>query len=479
MLRRLLLVFGLLLMLGNLQFAFAHDVLQGDSCTIAAGQQVEGNVFALCRTLVVSGVINGDLFGGGSTIQIDGTVNGSLYLVGGQLDISGKIGKDIHFGGGVLMIKPTAQLLSDQADVISASMSTEIDGVRIPGSVTSVSYQLLMNGTVAHEISFWGSALTINGAVNGDVTATVGDPASTGVSELRTLFGFLPIDLNLIDPGLRVTESGSINGQLRYAGPTAGEIAVKLPHTAQFTPLTPQTGLITAQKSLLENLRDYLAAAIRELVSLALIGLAALLLIPRAVQAPIYSLRIRPLTSFGIGLMTFIISISIFFIVIPLLGFLLVLLLLVLQLSDLAILAGAIVLVLDLGGAGLFYFAAIFISRVVVCIALGRFFVRLFFGDHPERYMTFVSFLIGVTLLALLSTLPYIGFIVNALAAFFGLGAMLNIVQTQIERAREAVVMPEPTHPEEARQLPPPLLAEDKLLGPGMDNLPDGFRWWM
>ncbi|MEO8396302.1 MAG: hypothetical protein ABI700_25140, partial [Chloroflexota bacterium] len=338
--------------------------------------------------------------------------------------------------------------------------------------------QLLINGAVSQEISFWGSALTIRGAVQGDVTATVGDPASTGVSELRTLLGFVPLDVSLVNPGLRITEGGTINGQLRYSGPSEGEIAPVLAHPPEYTAVTSQTGLITPEKSLTENLREYLGAAVRELVSLALIGLAAMLLIPRVVQAPIYSLRVRPLTSFGIGLLTFIISISIFFIVIPLLGFVLVLLLLVLQLSDLAIIAGAIVLLLDLGGAGLFYFGAIFISRVIVCIALGRIVVRVLFGNRPERYMTFVSLLIGVALLALLSTLPYVGFVVNALAAFFGLGAMLNIVQTQVERAREAVVLPEPTYPEQARQLPPPII-EDKPVGPGMDNLPDGFRWWM
>ena len=276
-----------------------------------------------------------------------------------------------------------------------------------------------------------------------------------------------------------MTESGAIKGQLRYSGPSEGEIAITLPHPAEYTPVTAQTGLITPENSLADNLREYLGAAIRELISLAFIGLSAVLLIPRVVQAPIYSLRVRPLTSFGIGLLTFIISISIFFIVIPLLGFVLVLLLLVFQLSDLAIIAGAIVLLLDLGGAGLFYFGAIFISRVIICIALGRFVVRLLMGDRPERYMTFVSLLIGVTLLALLSTLPYVGFVVNALAAFLGLGAMLNIVQTQLERAREAVELPEPTHPEQARQLPPPAIIEDKPRGPGMDNLPDGFRWWM
>ena len=49
--RRLLVLVGLLLMVGNVQFAFAHDVLQGDTCVIAADEQIEGNVFALCRTL--------------------------------------------------------------------------------------------------------------------------------------------------------------------------------------------------------------------------------------------------------------------------------------------------------------------------------------------------------------------------------------------------------------------------------------------
>ena len=44
---------------------------------------------------------------------------------------------------------------------------------------------------VGREVSFWGSALTINNLVGGDVTATVGDPTSTGVTELRTLFDFL------------------------------------------------------------------------------------------------------------------------------------------------------------------------------------------------------------------------------------------------------------------------------------------------
>ncbi|MCC6804900.1 MAG: polymer-forming cytoskeletal protein [Anaerolineae bacterium] len=477
MLRRLWIGLGLLLILGNVQIAFAHDVLQGDECAITADERITGNVFVLCRVLTVSGTVDGNLYGGGFTVVIDGAVTGSIYLISGETTITGTVGGDIHFAGGVLTVEDTAELLDDRADIVSVSMSTELSAPRVAGSVTSASYQLLLNSPVAREVSFWGSALTVSGTVDGDVTATVGDPGSTGVNELRTLFGFLPFEVTLVNPGLRVTDAGMINGQLRYAGPVEGEIAVTLPRPPEYTPVVAQTDLISPEKSLLENLRDYLAQAIREVVSLALIGVVALLVMPRTLQAPIYSLRVRPLSSLGVGLLTFIISISIFFIVIPVLGAVLILLMLVLGLGDLALLAGAIILVLDLGGAGAFYFIAIFVSRVIVCIAIGRFIVRLLFGERPERYMTYVSLLIGATLLALVTSLPYIGFLVNALAAFFGLGAILMLVQREIDMAREAEIIPEPMHPEEARQLPPPVI-DDTPHAPGMENLPDGFKWW-
>ncbi|MEP7290862.1 MAG: hypothetical protein ABI835_03715 [Chloroflexota bacterium] len=478
MLRRLILVFVLVLLLGSVQIAFGHDVLQGDQCTINGGEHIRGNVFALCRILTISGEVDGDLFGGGSTILIDGTVTGSLYLVGGQLDISGRIGQDVHFAGGALNILPSAEFLDESGDLISVNLSTQVDNGGIPGSVTSASYQLVLNGAVDHDVSFWGSALVINNTVGGDVTATVGDPASTGVSELGTLFNFLPYEVSLVLPGLRINDGGMVNGQLRYEGASAGEIAVTLPNPPVYTPMANSSGLLTTEKSLLENVRDYAAQAIREFISLALIGAAGLLLVSRTLQAPIYSLRVRPLPSLGVGLLTFILSIPIFFVVVPLFGVLLVLVLTVLQLSDLALIAGIIVFVLDLGGAGLFYFTAIFISRVIVCIAIGRFMVRALFGNRPERSMTYVSLLIGVVLLALVSSLPYLGFLINAVAAFFGIGAIIMLILRELENARQANhTRIEPSDSESARQLPPPAI-EERALGPGMDNLPSGFQWW-
>ena len=96
---------------------------------IAPDDHLTGNVFVICRTLIVSGVIDGSLFGGASEIQIDGTVRGSLYLVGAQLNISGEIGGDIHFAGGVIDLKPTAKLSDARGSLISATLSTVIETV--------------------------------------------------------------------------------------------------------------------------------------------------------------------------------------------------------------------------------------------------------------------------------------------------------------------------------------------------------------
>ncbi len=474
--RRRLFIVLLLLVLGNIYAVSAHDVVQGDQCVIAPEDHLEGNVYVICRTLVVSGVIDGSLFGGASTIEIDGTVLGSIYLVGGQLDISGEVGGDIHFAGGVIDLKPTAQLSGDHSNLISASLSTMIENPRVPGSVTTIGYQLLIDGAVGREVSFWGSALAIDESIGSDVTATVGDPSSTGVNELRTLFDILPIEITLVNPGLRVGETAMIDGTLRYSGPVEGDIAVELPNPPEFTSFTAQTDFnLSDQISLVDRLHDYASQAIREIVSLALIGAVGLLLTPRTLQAPIYSLRVRPLPSLGIGLLTFIISFPIVLIII-LFSVALILLLSLLQLGDLAVIAGIIVNILNIGGAGLFYFTAIFVSRVIVCIALGRFMVRVILGERHEGYMTYVSLLIGVLLLALTASLPYVGWLINALAAFFGLGAILMLIQRQLEVARTTPPQ-EPLHPEQARQLPPPII-EDKPRRPGAENLPKGFDWW-
>jgi hypothetical protein len=85
--------------------------------------------------------------------------------------------------------------------------------------------------------------------------------------------------------------------------------------------------------------------------------------------------------------------------------------------------------------------------------------------------------------LALLFSLPTIGWLLSAVAAFLGLGALLNDLQAQMDLRRRPQLargggqIALPRRSDEARHYPPPML-DGGHDAPGMDNLPGGFRWW-
>jgi len=467
--RRLIIVVALIVLFGQINIASAREILQGDTCTVAADTTITGDVFVACQQLIIDGTITGNLFGAALSGRISGTVGNSAYLLMWQLEISGSIDGDLHFGGGAVHITPSATLTGD---VISASLSTRLEDVAVPGGVTSIGYQLLQDGSVGGEISFWGTALAIDGHIGGNVSASVGDRDSIGANNLSTLFNVL-FRIDLITPGLRVTEDASIDGVLNYSSVSEGEIAGQLANPPEYIPVIVALDLDN-QTDITQSVNLYFARVLRELIALLLIGVIALFVVPAQLQDPIYSIRTRPLPSLGVGLITFILSFAIIF-AITALGIGVVLLFAAVNLPDIAIATGVFAGVITLGGAGAYFFVAIYISRVIVCLAMGRLILRAFLGDRLAGRWNYVALLIGVVILAFLTSLPLIGDVFNALALFLGLGAILTLVQRELDQVR---------HPATARapgtgtlRIPPPIL-EDLPSGPGMENLPDGFKWW-
>jgi hypothetical protein len=111
--------------------------------------------------------------------------------------------------------------------------------------------------------------------------------------------------------------------------------------------------------------------------------------------------------------------------------------------------------------------------------------VRVALGDDSGPRMNYLSLLIGIALLALLSPLPVIGWIINAFVLFLGLGAVMIGAQGQMRVYRDVgTAMPLrvsppllPRRAENSRPLPPPIL-DDQPRSVGMENLPEGFTWW-
>ncbi len=475
-----------LILLGN-GTSSAREIRQGDQCVIGANETIQGNLFTMCRTLVVNGTVEGNLIGAATLSEINGSITGDVYLLSGQLDLNGTIGGDLHFAGAVLRMLPTARFEGETSDLIGISLSTTLaDGVTIPGSITDIGYQLVLNGNVGKEINFWGSALTLNGSAGENIDATVGDPQS-GISQLQTLLIPFPWDVNLINPGLIVGKQSDIEGDLRYSGPTEGIIEGSVKGETLFTAVVTQpdlTQIIAEEEGGRRGLSIYLSQALREFVTLSIVGLIAVWVFSRPLQAQVKHIQSRPLPSMGVGLLSFIIAVPIVLIVaIFIVSIIFVLLVLQLDGLLLTLISGGLIGTL-LSVVSVFIIIATFISRVVVCLWAGRILVRVSLGDDGSPRITYISLIVGIALLALLAPLPVVGWIINAIALFLGLGAIMIGAQSQFRAYRDvSPVMPLrvttpllPRRPETLRPFPP--LLDDQSQPVGMENLPEGFTWW-
>lgn len=477
--KRIGIVISLLLLLFTVHLATARDVIRGNDCVIDSDRVIEGNAFILCRTFTLNGRITGNLIGAAFDVELNGPVDGDIYMLAGQMDVRSEVGRNLLFAGPVLRVHATSSFEDDRGDLMTASLSTLVsDGATIPGSVISLSYQALVNGDVGGEISFWGSALRISGTVTGDVDANVGDAELADASQLQTLLTPFRFDVQLIPPGLTVTEDAVIEGNLTYSSTSPGDIYGELANSPTFVQVSTSPDFTqinnTDDESNVTWITGYLSVVVREFITLGAIGILGLYLVPRALQAPVPQIRHRPINSLGAGILTFILSIGVWVLVL-LIIILITLLFLTLNLPDLVIVGMIGLGVVNIGGASAFYFIAIYISRIIVSLAVGRLLVRLALGDDRMAYLNLLT---GVALLALVVFIPVLGTIVNGVALALGLGAIfLTIAQFRGFNRPRAAPVTIPSAPEDARQMPPPIV-EDAPRGPGMDNLPAGFRWW-
>jgi hypothetical protein len=484
----------------------AREIFQGNACTIGAEEIVVGNVFVLCEELLIAGRIEGNLIGGALRATITGQIDGSVYLVGGQVLMAGHIQREMHFAGLMLWLQteipdtlpmPPAVSVAPTigGSVLSFSLTTRLsETVDIGGGLIGVGYQVIVRGRVEGEVNFWGSGLTIDGSVGGKVYASVGDPASDG-AQIETLlipFGFEP---DLLAPGMTVTARGTIAGTLDYVGPVAGQFPADWDIPTTFTS-TANVPLPTPQSP--ETFAVYISNFWYEALILLTAGLLGLFVLPEIFRTPLSAMRQQAVASVSVGMLAFILSFPIV-LMMAVLSLAVLVVLQLLGLSSVAVVLGSLLALINFSSAGIFYFVAIFGARALVAFAIGRFVLRLFRTGRPNTRSVLLSMLVGALLLALLISLPLIGWVFNAAALFLGLGSILTTILKRLQTIRETVptagstwqtlsaaVVPLPavmsvspvadallpTHAEPDAPKPPPPLA---LMPPGMTNLPEGF----
>ncbi len=427
---------ALLLLVGLAVPARAFEFRSGNTVTIGSDEVINDDLFISGSTVIVNGTVNGDLFAAGMNLEVNGTVNGSVFLAGQTLSVNGRVVGSLYGAGSSATLGGRASVARNAA-FAGYALRTD-NGSAIGRDLTVAGYQALLGGQVVRNVTFNGGGLVLSGRVGGDVTARVGAPNAAPRLPVP-----LPGAPAPAPQGIRVTPEASIGGRLVYrseveqsdaiqATPQGGVVfepveAEEQPAAQPGAPPAARRGPTFGQQVL-----RWFLGVLRTLVSLLVVGVLALWLVPRLFLAAVGRARERTLAAFGWGLLLWIGGWVIAVVAV-------VIILLVAVLLGIVTLGGLAWVVLGLGLAiwGLFLTVFLFVlayaSKVVVAFLVGE----LLFGVGGRRYQgpLFWPLLVGVTLFALVRTIPILGPLVSAAVTLIGLGALWLVWYDRRRRA--------------------------------------------
>lgn len=414
---------ALILLFALVPAALAFDERGGDTVVIGENEVIEDDLYGGANTFTVNGTIQGDLVVGAQTVVINGTVEGDLLAFAQSVTINGTVGDDVRVGAAALIVGKDASIGDD---LVSGAYSLEtMAGSTVGGGILFGGYQALLGGDIAQDVMAGANGLSIHGNVGGDVKAEVGTPED---SMLYNPFSGTPNmpAIPTVSGGLTFGPEAEISGNVEYTSSREFELDIEVPGGIQYipAPVTPQSPQTVEQRNpivvrLLEN--------VQRLVTLILLSLLVAWLIPVGFQRLGGELVAKPLPSLGWGTVLYFgfpIAAMILFGVAILLG-------LAFALVQLGGLGGAIIW-LSLGvivaGFVLFVLVLLYVSKLVVGYALGKWILNKLSPSAAEKVIW--PLLLGVLIVVILIALPYVGWLFNFVLTILGLGALWLLAQS-------------------------------------------------
>jgi cytoskeletal protein CcmA (bactofilin family) len=339
----------------------------GISVGAAADQALGGKLRAGGTvTIPASETVRSDLYVAGGTIQVDGNVEGDLLVAGGTVNVNGAVSGSVIAAGGNLTVNGTTG-----------------------GSIRAVGGTITVGGTAGRDVVAAGGQLSLSPAsrVTGDVVFTGGQLALNGA-----------VDGNVLGSASTYTKDGTVRGT---------ENVTIQQHRQRSQPW----GAFGGTRSLVVRY-----------IGVLLLGLLLLGLVPRGMRAIATTVDKRPLPSLGAGalgllgiLATFIGAIVLTLVLaIPLglLGFGL--------LSGFTAFGMIAFLIAFVFAVALFM---VFLADAWVGYALGR----LILGRVHATWATkpIWAFLLGATIVVLLTAIPIVGGVIKFAVILVALGALI------------------------------------------------------
>jgi len=401
--------------------AYAFEPRTGEDVVIAAGEVIEDDLYVSAATFTLDGTVKGDLVVAAQTITINGTIEGDLMAAGQAVIINGAVMDDVRIAGATLFVGEGASIGDD---LLAAGYSLETrSGSQVGGSLGFAGGQALLAGDVTNNVFAATGGLELRGAVGGNVKAGVGEAQATSGPPPSMFMPPTGVTMPTVNPGLTIDPAASIGGNLEYTQSKDLSIPGGVV-TGKVTRIEPQLSpeqTAVEQKSTLQKVGDWFLNLIRTILTLFLLGLLLGWLFPKFVKKAGEKMQAKPWHSLGWGVVSYaalFFAILVVFIAMILLAMLFGFLTLG-KLTGLSVWLGLLTIVLLIFG---FVLAAGFVVKIVASDLIGKLILNAAkpgLGEHKIWPL-----LVGVAIIAILISLPFVGWLFKALTIFFGLGAL-------------------------------------------------------
>lgn len=377
--RLLAILIVLVALFGITRDASAESIFRGD--TIAVGEEVESDVILQGSIVTLNGTVHGDAFVLGRDVTIGGIVEGSLFVIADTIKISGDIGGSAYIVGLSATLEESGTI-DRSAYVIAASLATEKDS------------------TIERDLRVIGLGANLRGTVNRDTQAVIG------------LLEFIRL---LMDGSIR-SERQTGQSLIPEEQITTRTILSRAQGRVSSAPAQQEEDDATA-----EALDQWLYSPLRRLVSFLIVGLLAILLLPRLFTSWVDKARTRPLPAVGLGIVSFVSGFAGLliglFIAIAIGAFFYFITLNTLAGVTWAITISGVILLFST-----FILFVIFVSKVIAVYAASQILLKRLLPRAAGN--RFWPLLLGLFIYVLLSMVPYLGLVVGLVVTFWGLGAV-------------------------------------------------------
>lgn len=347
-----------------------RDSKKVEVTTLASDKVIDRNYFAANERVEVYGTVNGDAFVAGGVVDVNGTINGDLIAAGGEVKISGNVSDDVRVAGGNITISGKI----GKSLTVAGGNVVVTEGATIGGSVVALGGNVTLAAPIKGTINAGVGNLNIENTVGGDVEAGVGS--------------------------LRVTSKAKINGDLTYWSDTEASIDKSAEVTGNISRQEPPVKFDRGDQATIFGVLTVFAFAVKliNLLTWFLLGLLTLHFLPNLFSRSIENLKAKPWPSLGIGFLALVlvpllaVTIMVFIIGIPL---------------------GLISLTL--------WFIAVYVARIPTIYFLGEW---LMSRTNMKQHQVW-ALVIGLIVYAIVTIIPFVGWLVSSFTVLFGLGALL------------------------------------------------------